>query len=197
MRNFLAIALLALSTSLTGCISYSQKQLAPVEAWPPLAASQPQAPAAKQSAYVRLNSIYQFNGEQRAGGPNLTHFEKTVVESFQQSDRFSRVTSEKEESDVYAYSTLKNNEQGNLFAAVITGATFYVIPSTFDNTLTLETTFKDREGKLIGKVTKSETITTWMQVLFIFAVPFNSKGEDVIRHLSQSTVEEAIKRKLI
>lgn len=195
MRHCLIALLLALSTALTGCISYSQHQLPVVEAWPPLPAAD--AAPAHKTAYVRFNTLYEFNGQPRASNANLMRFEKTLVQSYEQSERFTRVTSEKVDSDVYAYVTLRNNEQGNVLAATLTGATLFIIPSTFDNTLTLETLYKDREGKLIGKVSKSETITTWMQLLLIFAVPFNDSGDAIIEHLSRSSVEEAIRRKLI
>lgn len=197
LRHSLAIVLLALSTALTGCVSYSRNELPPVEAWPPKVATPAASESAKQTAFVRFNAVYQFNGEQRAGGTNMSRYEKTLIDSYQQSQRFSRVTSQQLDSDVYAYATLKNNEQGSLVLAYLSGFTMMMIPVTFDNTLTLETVFKDRDGKELGKVVKSETVTTWMQLVLILALPFNASSDGIIQNLAQSSVEEAIKRKLI
>ena len=53
------------------------------------------------------------------------------------SSSFSRVSTDKVDSDIYADATLYNNEQFNMASAIITGVTFFIIPSTAKNTFTL------------------------------------------------------------
>lgn len=72
-----------------------------------------------------------------------------------------------------------------------------MIPTVAHNRLVLETVYKDRDGKVLGRIEKSETVTTWMQLLLVFALPFNQSAEGIIQHLTQSTLEEAVRQKLI
>ncbi|WP_265733530.1 hypothetical protein, partial [Acinetobacter baumannii] len=75
--------------------------------------------------------------------------EELIRKEFVDSGRFSRVSTEQEASDVYVTVTLRNQETGNLGLAVITGATFFLIPGTFDNTLIMDMTFRDGEGRKV------------------------------------------------
>ena len=61
----------------------------------------------------------------------------------------------------------------------------------------METTFKDGDGKVLGRIEKRETITTWMQLLLIVAVPFNESIDPILNQLTQSSLEEAARQKLI
>lgn len=189
----LFVLLVTLSLSLTGCLSYSHHDLAPVPQWP---LSAPAADA-KPSVYVRLNGEYLFNDRPRAGGIDVARWEKILVDSYTASGAVASVTTAKTQSDVYVYATLVNHEKGSMPLAYISGFTFGVIPTTFDNTLTLKTVYKDRDGKVLGQVEKSETVTTWIQLVLIFAMPFNASLDDTIKHLSQSSIEEALRRDLL
>ncbi|WP_397452602.1 hypothetical protein [Pseudomonas sp. NA-150] len=193
MSRFFVALLMLVSASLTGCVSYSAHNLAPVQTWPPQAA----AAEHKPTAYLRFTAEHEFNGTPMAGGVNVPAWEKLVLDSYKESNRLSSVTSQQVDSDVYVYASLKNSERGNRAAAFISGFTFLVIPVTFSNDLTLETVYKNRDGKVLGTVSKSETITTWMQLLLIVTLPFNESLDATIKHLSQSSLEEAIKQKLI
>lgn len=192
MNKYLLTLLLLVSSTLTGCISYSQHELAPVDQWPPMQARQD-----KPSAYLHVTTQQQFNGELSGGVGNAALVEQHILETFKESGQFKNVTTDKVDSNLYVTSTLTNNEQGNIASAWLTGFTFFVIPTTFSNTFTLETVFKDREGNLLGKIVKQESTRTWMQILLIVGLPFNERGDAVLKQLTQSTLDEAVKRKLI
>ncbi|WP_460145526.1 hypothetical protein [Pseudomonas sp. S2_A02] len=192
MNKYLLVLLILLSSSLTGCISYSQHELAPLDQWPPAQARQD-----KPSAYLHVTTQQQFNGELSGGVGNAALVEQKMLETFKESGQFKSVTTDKVDSSLYLTSTLTNNEQGNVASAWLTGFTLFVIPTTFSNTFTLETVFKDREGNVLGKIVKQESTRTWMQVLLIVGLPFNERGDTVLKHLTQSTLDEAVKRKLI
>lgn len=184
----LGVALLAL----TGCASYSNHELAPVEQWPLAAPAE-----AKPTAQLKVESRYLFNEQNRAGGFDQTNLENLLIQQLKDSGRFSAITSAKQHSDVYINARVTNHERGSMFSAVVTGATFFIIPGRFKNELTMEMRFKDADGKLLGKVEKSETITTWMQLLLIFAVPFNESADNILVQLTRSSLEEAVRQKLI
>ncbi|MNG14692.1 hypothetical protein D3C84_984660 [compost metagenome] len=57
--------------------------------------------------------------------------------------------------------------------------------------------FKDQEGNVLGKIVKQESTRTWLQILLIVGAPFNERGDVLLKHLTQSTLDEAVKRKLI
>lgn len=192
MNKYFLLILLLVSSTLTGCISYSKHELAAVEQWPPVQARQD-----KPTAYLRVTTQQQFNGELAGDGGNAALVEKSMLDTFKESGQFRNVTTDKVESNLYVTSTLTNNEQGNLASAFLTGFTLFVIPTTFSNTYTLETLFKDQDGKLLGKIVKQESTRTWMQVLLIVGLPFNERGDGLLKHLTQSTLDEAVKRKLM
>ena len=192
MNKYLLTLLLLVSSTLTGCISYSQHELAPVDQWPPMQARQD-----KPSAYLHVTTQQQFNGELSGGVGNAVLVEQHMLEAFKESGQFKNVTTDKVDSNLYVTSTLTNNEQGNIASAWLTGFTFFMIPTTFSNTFTLETVFKDREGNLLGKIVKQESTRTWVQILLIVGLPFNERGDAVLKQLTQSTLDEAVKRKLI
>ena len=180
---------------LSGCVSYSQHELTAVGTWPPAAQTTEQKP----SAFVRTTAMYQVNGgpANAAAGAPAAAWETVVADAYRQSGRFARVSTDKVESDLYAEATLYNNEQFGMASAIITGATFFVIPSTAKNTFTLETVFKDKDGKELGRIRKSESVRTWMQLLLIVAIPFQADTRDVVQQLARSTLDEAVQRKLL
>ncbi|WGK92946.1 hypothetical protein [Pseudomonas migulae] len=192
MNKYLLVLLLMASSALTGCISYSQHNLPPVDQWPPAQARQD-----KPSAYLHVTIQQKFNGELSGAGDNAALVEKNMLETFKESGQFKSVTTEKVDSNLYVTSTLTNNEQGNIASAWLTGFTFFVIPTTYSNTFTLETVFKDQEGNVLGKIVKQESTRTWLQILLIVGAPFNERGDVLLKHLTQSTLDEAVKRKLI
>ena len=124
-------------------------------------------------------------------------WEKAVADSFRHSNRFSRVSTDKVDSDIYADATLYNNEQFSMASAIITGVTFFIIPTTAKNTFTLETVFKDKDGKELGRVKKSESVRTWMQLVLIVGIPFQADSREVVEALTRSTLDEAVQRKLL
>ncbi|MBS7600999.1 hypothetical protein [Pseudomonas sp. RC2C2] len=195
MLRIIKANLLLGAVLLTGCVSYSQHELAPVQSWPP----QAQAQAVKPTAYVRATAQYQVN----RGQPNATAgkpaeaWEQALVDTYKQSGRFARVSTEKVTADIYAESTLTNHEQYNVASAIITGATFFIIPSTARNTFTLDTVFKDKDGKELGRISKSESVRTWMHLVLIVGIPFQQDTSELVRQLTQSTLDEAVKRQLL
>lgn len=192
MKALFAALLASALLTLTGCISYSHHDLALVEQWPPVAPLEQ-----KRSAYIKVDTQYLFNEQNRASGTDQSGLEKLILQQYQSSGRFSRVTTVKETSDLYISVRLSNHERGSLASAFITGLTLFVIPGKYSNELTMETLFKNADGNVLGRIEKRETITTWMQVLLIFALPFNESGDNILTQLTQSSLEEATRQKLI
>ena len=193
MKGLIKHSLVLVAILLSGCVSYSQHELPPVQTWPPTA----NAPAQKPSAFVRTTALNQVNGgPANAAGAPAALWEKAVADAFRQSNRFARVSTDKVDSDIYADAKLYNNEQFSMASAIITGVTFFIIPSTAKNTFTMETVFKDKDGKELGRVSKSESVRTWMHLVLILGIPFQANTGEVVEALTRSTLDEAVQRKL-
>ncbi|TCD23838.1 hypothetical protein E0D86_01055 [Pseudomonas sp. IC_126] len=188
------IALLAITASLTlqGCMTYSHNTLPDVEQWPLAESAQ-----TKPTAYIKVQTEYSVNGTPTASNPDIAKLENLVKQSFTDSGRFSRVSTVQEASDLYVTVTLRNQETANLGLAVLTGATLFLVPGTFDNTLIMDMMFRDGDGKKLGRVQKQETLTTWMHLFLIFALPFNESADALLTELTKSNLEEAASKDLI
>ncbi|MCH4880445.1 hypothetical protein EQV97_24125 [Pseudomonas sp. TMW22090] len=195
MNGYIKHAFILSVILMSGCASYSMHELPPLQAWPLTADAAQQKP----TTFVRATAFYQANGGEGrtvAGAPAAL-WESAIVDAFRESGRFSRVTTDKVDSDIYAEATLYNNEQYSVVSAVVTGLTMFIIPSTAKNTFTLETVFKDKDGKELGRIRKSESVRTWMQLVLIVALPFQQDTREVVQTLARSTLQEAVQRQLL
>ncbi|WP_449125942.1 hypothetical protein [Pseudomonas viridiflava] len=192
MNKFLMLLAVLFSLSLQGCMTYSHHELAQASQWPPAAPVK-----AKPAAYLKVQAEYALNEDRANSGTNIAALEKLLKEELQGSQRFSKVSVEREPSDLYVTATLRNHEEGSLGLAFLTGFTFFLIPNKVDNTLSLELTFRDGEGRKLGQVSKQEKLTTWMHLVLIFALPFNESSDKVIRDLARSALEDAAGKGLI
>ena len=192
MNRILTLLLTALLLNLTGCATYSHDDLNPVKQWPPVATSD-----AKPSLYLKVEGQHLFNGNPTGANLDQAKLAAFVLKEYQSSQQFERVTLEQQTSDIYATVQITNHERGSMVGAFITGFTLFVIPGKYDNTLTMETVFKDGQGKVLGRVEKEETTTTWMQLLLIFALPFNESLDNVLTQLARSSLEDAVQQGLL
>lgn len=191
MKKYSIALLASLCLQLTGCISYSLQQQADAKVWP-VASEQPQ-----RSVRVKVATDYQFNGAPAQGGFNVPRLQDLLVKEYRASQAFDQVAVGQGDADVYAKVQVSNRETGSIALAIISGATFLVVPGTFDNEWVMETRFFDANGKEQGRVVKRETTTTWMQLLLVFALPFNESADPILAKLTRSTLEEAQQRKLL
>jgi len=192
MNRFYVLLAVLFSLSLQGCVTYSHHELTPVQQWP-LA----QTAKAKPAAYLKVQSEYAVNENRANANTNIAALEKSLQEEFLSSQRFSKVTIQEQPADIYVTATFRNHEEGSMVMAFVSGFTFLVIPTKADNTLSLELTFRDGEGKKLGQVTKQEKLTTWMHLLLVFALPFNESTDTFIRQLARSALEDAAGKGLI
>lgn len=191
MKKYRIALLACLCLHLTGCISYSHQQQADAKVWP-VQSDQP-----LHSVRIKITTDHQFNGKPAPGGFNVPRLEDLLVKEYRASQAFSKIDLGQGDADVYAKVQVSNHETGSMALAIISGATLLVIPGTFDNEWIMETRFYDANGKEQGRVVKRERTTTWMQLLLVFAVPFNESVDPVLAKLTRSTLEEAQQRKLL
>ncbi|QHF02776.1 MULTISPECIES: hypothetical protein [Pseudomonas syringae group] len=192
MNKFRILLAVLFYLSLQGCMTYSHHELAQARQWP---LAQPSK--TKPAAYLKVQSEFAFNEDRANSNADIAALEKVLQEEFLSSQRFSKVTTQQQASDVYVTATLRNHEEGSLGLAFVTGFTFFLIPSKSDNTVSLDLTFRDVDGKKLGQVSKQEKLTTWRHLVLVFAVPFNDSSDRLIRELARSALEEAAGKGLI
>ncbi|WP_417312065.1 hypothetical protein [Ectopseudomonas khazarica] len=192
MKKLFALILLIASASLQGCMTYSHHSLQTVDQWP-LASPEQEKP----SVYLKVFGEYQVNDNPRVSTADVAKLEQVISQTLSESGRFSRVTTAQEESDLYLTVTLHNHETGNMGLAVLTGATFFLIPGAFDNTLTMSIAVRDGNGEKLGTAQQQESLTTWMHLFLIFAVPFQDRSDNLLRQLTQSTLQQAVDKDLL
>lgn len=192
MKKLITLLAIAASLALQGCMTYSHNTLPEVAQWPLAQPAQ-----AKPAAYIKVHAEHSFNGAPAANSSDMVKLESLVKQGFIDSGLFSKVTTEQETSDVYVTVTLRNQETGSIGLAMLTGATFLLIPGAFDNTFVMDMTFRDAEGSKLGQVEKQEKLTTWMHLFLVFALPFNKPADSLLTELTKSNLEEAARKKLI
>lgn len=192
MKKLFLLVLLIASASLQGCMTYSHNSLQKVDQWP-LASPEQEKP----SVYLKVHGEYHVNDNPRVSTADVAKLEQVIAKTLSESGRFSRVTTEQEESDLYMTVTLRNHETGSMGLAMLTGATLFLIPGAFDNTLTMDMVVRDEDGNKRGVAQRQESLTTWMHLLLIFAVPFQDRSDNLLRELTQSTLQQAVDKQLL
>lgn len=192
MKKLFMLMLLIASASLQGCMTYSHNSLQKVDQWPLASPEQD-----KPSVYLKVHGEYQVNDNPRVSNADVAKLEQVISKTLSESGRFSRVTTEQEESDLYLTVTLRNHETGNMGLAMLTGATLFLIPGAFDNTLTMDMVVRDENGNKRGVAQRQESLTTWMHLLLIFAVPFQDRSDKLLTELTQSTLQQAVDKQLL
>jgi hypothetical protein len=170
-----------------GCASFgdvSQLKQAP---WPP-----PPAGARKTATVTYGGGVFSEKGENRrrhyvaAGAMCRTVDEIGTVmcgkqvgvppgllKAFQDSGFFSEIKTDGSPADVHV--TVKSivRNQENPGGAVLVGLTLFVAPGKImDHFLVTRMTFKNREGKVLGKFEGKATGAQWWGLLSVFGLPF-------------------------
>lgn len=91
---------------------------------------------------------------------------------------------------------IKSEGSGSMNRAILTYATFFLVPSSSETKYTVESKFIDRDGDLLGSIEKSDTVVKWQQLFMIFAMPFKYPHfalSDTLVDLNRSTIVQAFR----
>ena len=191
--RFLVLVLSLLAC--TGCATFREGNLAPVENWPPTSAAE-----SKQAIAVKASTEMSINGTERIPSEALTNkWSEQVILAYRESKLFSSVEfgSNADSAPVTAHALLRNEGSLSMGMAMLTGLTLYIIPSSATEKYILTTTFTDGDGKELGVVSVNESGTLWQQLFMIFFAPGRSIEtvfSEILRDLSRATVVEALER---
>lgn len=197
MRNFAlrSLALVLAFLACTSCATFRAGNLAPVENWPPTASVH-----AKHAIAVKVVTEMSINGTEKLPRAGLTRkWREPIILAYRDSKLFSSVEfgPDAERAPITAHATLRNDGSLNVFMAILTGLTIYVIPSSATETYTLTTRFTGADGSELGVITKTESGTMWQHLFMIFFAPgrsINGVFDEILRDLSRATVVAARQR---
>lgn len=183
-----------------GCATFRDGQVGSVEPWPP-----PAPPVRKSIAItVRMESVMEFGpgrNKMPVSDDELNQMRGKIWAEYQDSGLFSDVKTGLEDADLRADVQISHFADGSLGLVILSGLTLVMIPlKTNVDELTYTTTFKNRDGQVLGTIEKKEALNTWFQLFLIFVAPFkniigqvNAANTDLVR----ATIEQARAQNII
>ena len=170
----------------SGCIMYREGHLPLITQWPPdVKQTKPTI-----SLIVTGQSILNDSAKE-APQRFLERWRNDTVRAYQESGLFSEVRQTTDDSDFRAEISILDKGEYSPVMSFITGFTMFLIPSTASGTMTVTTALKDRNGTILGSFKKSESVTMWMELFLVFAMPFRSLDQLPIYDLNRATILEA------
>jgi hypothetical protein len=191
MRSIiLTLAVLLVSSS--GCVMVRDGNVDPPAQWPPHSTQQ-----AKKSIALHITEAGRQGVSSQGTSPDAAEeLRAQAVKAYTESGLFSSVVTTGEPTDLRADITIvAEGSDGLPWSGVISAVTLTMIPGFVSQDLSTNTSYKDREQKVIGIVEKNEGLGFWIQFFLLFAMPFVD-GPNTIMNATQYdmhrvTIEEA------
>ena len=187
-RRFVVYTMLLVFT--TGCVMLRAGELPRVSPWPPASAS------IKKTVSITVASGQSLmNGSPGEPPPAMVERRRELVQAeYAGSGLFAGVVPDGHSADLRADVIISEDGEGSQVLAFISGFTLGVIPARAKGRMTMQTTFRNADGDTLARIEKSETTTMWIQILLIFAMPFNrpmTVANEAFEDLSRATLVDA------
>jgi len=159
----------------------------PPAQWPPHSNQQ-----AKKSIALHVIEA----GSQAIGPDGAEDFREQAVKAYSESGLFSSVVTTGEETDLHADITILGyGSDGLSWSGAISALTLTMIPGVVSQDLVTNTTYRDRQPKVIGIIEKYARLGFWIQFFLLFAMPFVDGPSTIMNEtqydLHRITIEEA------
>jgi len=123
-------------------------------------------------------------------------FRAQAVKAYSESGLFSMVVTTGVPTDLQADITvLGKGGDGLSWSGAISALTLTMIPGVVSQHLIANTTYRDRQQKVIGIVEKNEKLGFWIQFFLLFAMPFVNSPNTIMNEtqydMNRVTIEEA------
>jgi hypothetical protein len=188
------LALVLLLVSSAGCVMARDGNVKPPAQWPPHSNQQ-----TKKSISLHVSEVGSQGGSGQEMSPEtIEGFRAQAVKAYTESKLFSSVVTTGEPTDLKADITLGEGSDGLSWSGVISALTLTMIPGVVSQDVIANTTYKDRQQKVIGTIVKTEGFGSWIQFFLLFAMPFVD-GPDTIMDktkydIHRATLEEAFRK---
>jgi hypothetical protein len=187
------LALVLLLVSSPGCMMVRDGNVKPSAQWPPPHANQ----QVKKSIAIHVIEA----GPEVDSGPGVSQdavedFRMQAVTAYSESGLFSFIVTTGEPTDLRADITIiEKGGNGLSWSGAISALTLTVIPGVVSQEMIANTTYRDRQQKVIGIIEKNEKLGFWIQFFLLFAMPFidgpNKIMSETQYDMHRTTIEEA------
>jgi hypothetical protein len=192
MRStFLALVLLLVGSP--GCMMVRDGNVKPPVQWPPHSNQH-----VKKS--IALHVIEAGGQAVSSQGPDTADdFRMQAVKAYTESGLFSLVVTTSEPTDLQTDITiLAGGTDGLSWSGAISALTLTMIPGVVSQDLVVNTTYRDRQQKVIGTIRKNEDLGFWIQFFLLFAMPFvdgpTTIMSDTQYDMHRVTIDEAYRK---
>ena len=160
--------------------------------WPPHS----NQPVKKSIALHVIEAGRQGDASQVISSDAAEDFRAQAVKAYTESKLFSSVVTTGEPTDLNADITiLREGGEGLSWSGIISALTLTMIPGVVSQDVAANTTYRDRQQKVIGTIEKSEGLGFWIQFFLLFAMPFldgpNTIMSETQYDMHRVTIEEA------
>ena len=186
------LALVLLLVSSPGCVMVRDGKVKPPAEWPPHSSQQE-----KKSIALHVIEVGRQGGSSQGTSPNAAEdFRAQAVKAYTESGLFSSVVTTGEPTDLRADITIvEKGSDGLSWSGAISALTLTMIPGVVSQDLLANTSYKDRQQKVIGIIEKKEGFGFWIQFFLLFAMPFvdgpNTIMNETQYDMHRVTIEEA------
>lgn len=186
------LALVLLLVSSPGCVMVRDGKVKPPAEWPPHSSQQE-----KKSIALHVIEVGRQGGSSQGTSPNAAEdFRAQAIKAYTESGLFSSVVTTGEPTDLRADITIvEKGSDGLSWSGAISALTLTMIPGVVSQDLLANTSYKDRQQKVIGIIEKNEGFGFWIQFFLLFAMPFvdgpNTIMNETQYDMHRVTIEEA------
>ena len=164
----------------------------PPAQWPPHSNQQ-----VKKSIALHIIEVEPQGVSSQEVSPDIAgDFRAQAVKSYSESGLFSSVVTTGVPTDLQADITVSGKGGDGLsWSGAISALTLTMIPGVVSQDLITNTTYRDRQQKVIGTIGKNERLGFWIQFFLLFAMPFVDGPNTILNEtqydMNRVTIEEA------
>lgn len=186
------LALVFLLVGSPGCMMVRDGNVKPPAQWPPHSNQQ----VKKSIALHIIEAEPQGVSSQEASPDTAGDFRTQAVKAYFESGLFSSVVTSGVPADLQADITVSGKGGDGLsWSGAISALTLTMIPGVVSQELVTNTTYRDRQQKVIGTIGKNERLGFWIQFFLLFAMPFVDGPNKILNEthydMNRVTIEEA------
>ena len=160
------LALILLLVSAAGCVMARDGYVKPPAQWP--LHSSPNQQVKKSIALRVLDASEQRDLVQGTSTDAADDVRAQAVRAYTESGLFSSVVTTGEPADLKADIILGEGNGGLSWSGVFSALTLTMIPGVVSQDVIANTTYKDRQQKVIGSIVKTEGLGSWIQFFLLF-----------------------------
>jgi hypothetical protein len=172
----------------SGCASFRTGDLHHISHIPPVNEEK------GKSICIIVSNESTLNGKKQPDSlTSLRYLRDQAAKAYQDSGIFSEVITGNSDTDLKAEIEIKDSNRRRIGVTYLAGLTFFLLPTKGTDELIVKTTIKNKDGNTIAMYEKSETITTWVHLFLVIAMPFHAPGtvyEETLSDLNRSTIVE-------